>query len=61
MTDYLPAARGGLFPSSVDRATDKALERIEAGAVLARSADRAAISRAATTTEPRHAGGGLSR
>jgi Mg2+ and Co2+ transporter CorA len=51
MSDYLPAVRGGLFPSRLERATDQAVARIEAQSIAARSSDRAALQRLADTTE----------
>ena len=51
MSDYLPAPRGGFFSSSLDRQASRAIDRVQAEAMVARSADRARIERIIGTTE----------
>lgn len=49
--DRLPVVRGGLYPARLDRQTGRALERLHAGAELARYRDHLRIERVAEAAE----------
>jgi hypothetical protein len=51
MPSNLPAVRGGLLPTTLERQTGRALARIEAAHLVAVHHDQARLDRVATTAE----------